>query len=149
MNIWNRHIYVYVVVMWVIHMKGSEQSCSLPFWPCVIIWNDSWERWWQTSLNQVWINGPMQKTVLRGEKGISKTIITVNLPERQNYFTELPFNNLSDYNIENEYISTIRRLQSLLDNDTFQSFLKDNMYEEIFNAAESISCQYHDEDQFI
>ena len=73
----------------------------------------------------------------------------MSLPERQNYFTELPFNSLSDYNIENEYISTKRKLQSLLDNDKFQSFLKDDMYEEIFNAAESISCQYYGEEQFI
>ena len=41
------------------------------------------------------------------------------------------------------------KLQSLLDNDKFKSFLKDNMYEEIFNATESISCQYYDEEQFI
>ena len=73
----------------------------------------------------------------------------MSLPERQNYFAELPFNNLSDYNIENEYISTKRKLQSLLDNDKFQSFLNDNMYEEIFNVAASIPCQYYDEEQFI
>ena len=65
---------------------------------------------------------------------------------RQNYFTELPFNSLSDYNIENEYISTKRKLQSLLDKDKFQSFLKDNMHEEIFNTAESISGQYYDKE---
>ena len=73
----------------------------------------------------------------------------MSLPERQNYFTGRPFNSLSDYNIENEYISTKRKLQSLLDNDEFQSFLKDDMYEEIFYAAKSISCQYYGEEQFI
>ena len=69
----------------------------------------------------------------------------MSLLERQNYFTELLFNNLSDYNIENEYISPKQKIQSILDNDKFKSFLKDNMY----NAAESISCQYYDERQFI
>ena len=73
----------------------------------------------------------------------------MSLPERQNYFSELPFNNLSDYNIENEYISPKQKLQSLSDNDKFQRFFKHNMHEEIFNAVESIPCQYYDDDQFI
>ena len=66
-----------------------------------------------------------------------------------NYFPGLPFNNLRDYNIENEYISTKRKLQSLLNNDKFQKFLKVNMHKEIFNAVDCIFCQYYDESQFI
>ena len=41
------------------------------------------------------------------------------------------------------------KIQSLLENDKFKTFLKYNTYEEILNAAESISSQYYAEDQFI
>ena len=65
-------------------------------------------------------------------------------------FAELmPFYSLSDYNIENEFLTTKRKFDNLLDNKQFEMFLKRNKYEQIFNPTCVTPCQYLDEDEFI
>ena len=65
-------------------------------------------------------------------------------------FAELkPFYSQSDYDIENEFLTTNRKFDNLLDNKQFEMFLKENQYEQIFNPTCVTPCQYFDEDEFI
>lgn len=61
---------------------------------------------------------------------------------------ELPFHNLTNYNIENEYWSPKRRITNLLDNKKFLDILKDNYFDDLFNPEEISSCRYYDENDF-
>ena len=66
-----------------------------------------------------------------------------------NYFNELPFQTLTDYDIENNFVSTKRKIVDLMNNDKFQTIVKGNKYEELFNQNQNFSCQYYTEDEFI
>ena len=66
-----------------------------------------------------------------------------------NFAELMPFYSLSDYNIENEFLTTKRKFENLLDNKQFEMFLKENKYEQIFNPTCVTPCQYFDEDEFI
>ena len=81
--------------------------------------------------------------MLNVKQRISWKVVTVSLPGRESYF-----NDLNDYDIENEFIKTKRKLESLLDKKNFKRFWK-VINIKAFNTTEPISCQYFDEDQFI
>ena len=66
-----------------------------------------------------------------------------------NFAELMPFYSLSDYNIGNEFLTTKRKFENLLDNKQFEMFLKENKYEQIFNPTCVTPCQYFDEDEFI
>ena len=36
-----------------------------------------------------------------------------------------------------------------MDNDEFQTYLKENEFEQLFNPFDSVKCQYYDEIEFI
>ena len=45
-----------------------------------------------------------------------------------NFVELMPFYSLSDYNIENEFLTTKRKFENILDNKQFEMFLKENEY---------------------
>ena len=69
--------------------------------------------------------------------------VTVNCAEL------LPFYSLTDYNVESEFISAKRKFVNLINNEKFETFLKENKYEQIFNPSSMIPCQYFDGEEFI
>ena len=48
-----------------------------------------------------------------------------------NHFEILPFHGVTNYDIESEYSSTKKKLLDIMDNDEFQSYLKENEYEQL------------------
>ena len=56
---------------------------------------------------------------------------------------------MTNYDIECEYISTKNKLLDIMDNDEFQTYLKENEFEQLFNPFDSVKCQYYDENEFI
>ena len=65
-----------------------------------------------------------------------------------NYAEIMPFYSLTDFNIENEFISTIRKFENLMNYEKIENFLKDNRYEQILNPSNVIPCEYFDEEEF-
>ena len=65
-----------------------------------------------------------------------------------NYAEIMPFYSLTDFNVENEFISTKRKLENLMNNEKFENFLKDNKYEQILNPSNVTPCEYFDEEEF-
>ena len=63
-----------------------------------------------------------------------------------NYAEIMPFYSLTDFNVENEFISTKRKLENLMNNENFENFLKDNKYEQILNPCNMTPCEYFDEE---
>ena len=66
-----------------------------------------------------------------------------------NYAYLLPFYSLTDYNVENEFISTKRIFMNLINNEKFENFLKENKNEQDFNPSSMTPCQYFDKEEFI
>ena len=64
------------------------------------------------------------------------------------YFNELPFQTLTNYDIENDFISGNRKFANLMNNENFQTILTENKYEQLFNPSKNYSCQYYDEGEF-
>ena len=56
---------------------------------------------------------------------------------------------MTNYDIECEYTSTKKKLLDITDNDEFQTYLKENEIEQLFNPFDSVKCQYYDENEFI
>ena len=54
----------------------------------------------------------------------SITMVSVGEQRDVNYAELLPFHSLSDYNVENEVLSTRRTFVNLMDNETFDLFKK-------------------------
>ena len=65
-----------------------------------------------------------------------------------NYAEIMPFYSLTDFNVENEFISTKRKFENLMNNEKFENFLKDNKYEQILNPSNVTPCEYFDEEEF-
>ena len=63
-------------------------------------------------------------------------------------FNELPYQTLTNYDIENNFISGKRKLANLMNNDDFHTIIKQNNYDQLFNPNQNYSCQYYDEDEF-
>ena len=61
---------------------------------------------------------------------------------------ELPFQGLTDYDVEDEYIPTKRKILTFLDNPKFEEFLKTNQFDSLFNPSDLNCCKYYDEDEF-
>ena len=61
---------------------------------------------------------------------------------------ELPFQGLTDYDVEDEYIPTKRKILTLSDNPKFEEFLKTNQFDSLFNPSDLNCCKYYDEDEF-
>ena len=66
-----------------------------------------------------------------------------------NYFSEFPFQTLTEYDIENNFVSAKRKFVDLMNNDKFQTIVKENKYEELFNPNQNFSCQYYTEDESV
>ena len=66
-----------------------------------------------------------------------------------NNFEILPFHGVTNYDIECEYTSIKDKLLDIMDNDEFQTYLKENEFEQLFNPFDSVKCQYYDEIEFI
>ena len=64
-----------------------------------------------------------------------------------NYAEMLPFHSLTDFNVENEFISTKRKFENLMNKEKFENFLKDNKYEQILNPSNVTPCEYFDEEE--
>ena len=60
----------------------------------------------------------------------------------------MPFYSLTDFNVEDEFISTKRKFENLMNNEKFENFLKDNKYEQILNPSNVTPCEYFDEEEF-
>ena len=56
---------------------------------------------------------------------------------------------MTNYDIECEYTSIKRKLLDTMDNDEFQTYLKENEFEQLFNPFDFVKCQYYDENEFI
>ena len=56
---------------------------------------------------------------------------------------------MTNYDIECEYTSTKKKLLNIMDNDEFQTYLKENEFEQLFNPFDPVKCQYYDEKEFI
>ena len=65
------------------------------------------------------------------------------------YFNELPFQTLTNYDIENDCISGKRKFANLMNNENFQTIITENKYEQLFNPNQNYSCQYYDEGELI
>ena len=65
-----------------------------------------------------------------------------------NYAEIMPFYSLTDFNVENEFISTKRKFENLMNNEKFENFLNDNKYEQILNPSNVTPCEYFDEEEF-
>ena len=65
-----------------------------------------------------------------------------------NYAEIMPFYSLTDVNVENEFLSTKRKFENLMNNEKFENFLKDNKYEQILNPSNVTPCEYFDEEEF-
>ena len=64
-----------------------------------------------------------------------------------NYAEIMPFYSLTNFNVENASIS-MRLFASLMNNEKFENFLKDNEYEQILNPSNVTPCEYFDEEEF-
>ena len=64
-----------------------------------------------------------------------------------NFAELMPFYSLSDYNIENEFLTSKRKFENILDSSLKYSWK--NKYEQIFNPTCVTPCQYFNEDEFI
>ena len=69
--------------------------------------------------------------------------------ENTNYFEILPLHGVTNYDIECEYTSTKKKLLDIMDIDEFQTYLKENEFEQLFNHFDSVKCQYYDQNKFI
>ena len=65
------------------------------------------------------------------------------------YFNELPIQTLTNYDIENDFISGKRKFANLMNNENFQTIITENKYGQLFNPNQNYSCQYYDEGEFI
>ena len=65
-----------------------------------------------------------------------------------NYAEIMPLYSLTNFNVENEFISTKRKFENLISNEKFENFLKDNKYEQIFNPINMTPCEYFNEKEF-
>ena len=50
-----------------------------------------------------------------------------------NAMSALPFHDLTNYNVENEFISVKRKIISLLNNEQFENLIKENHFDGLFN----------------
>ena len=64
-----------------------------------------------------------------------------------NYAEIMPFYSLTDFNLENEFISTKWKFENLTNNEKFENFLTENKYEQIFNPSNVTPCEYFDEEE--
>ena len=56
---------------------------------------------------------------------------------------------MTNYDIECEYTSTKKKLLDIMDNDEFQTYSKENEFEQLFYPFDSVKCQYYDANEFI
>ena len=64
-------------------------------------------------------------------------------------FNELPFETLTNYDIENDFIFGKRKFANLMNNVHFQTIITEHKYEQLFNPNQNYSWQYYDEGEFI
>ena len=65
------------------------------------------------------------------------------------YFNERPFQTLTNYDIENDFISGKKKFADLMNNENFQTIITENKYEQLFDPNQNYSCQYYDESELI
>ena len=63
-------------------------------------------------------------------------------------FRQLPFENITDYDLENEFKSAKARIQQKMNDHRLENFLKKNYLMELFNPFDLNMCKYFDEDEY-
>ena len=66
-----------------------------------------------------------------------------------NFAELMPFYSLSDYSIENKFLTTKTKFENLLDNKQFDMFPKEGKNEQIVNPTCVTPCQNSNKDEFI
>ena len=61
---------------------------------------------------------------------------------------QLPFMNMSDFDIENNYLSAKAKVRQLMENHGLPQFIEENYFTNLFNPENISLCQYYDEDAF-
>ena len=62
---------------------------------------------------------------------------------------ELPFGNLTDFDLENSYSTSKERIVQLMENHGIYDFIKENHFSDLFNNQDIPECAYFSEDEFI
>lgn len=60
----------------------------------------------------------------------------------------LPYNSISDFEIELEFQTSKKRILSLMEDNRFKDFIHENNLTTILNPKPALSCNYFDEDEF-
>ena len=66
--------------------------------------------------------------------------------ENNNFLNVMPFYNLTDYNMINEFVSAKQKIKQLMEYNGLDQFMKKMRIDELFNYDENIECHYYDED---
>ena len=64
-------------------------------------------------------------------------------------FLEMPFDGLTNYEIEINFQSAKKRIHELMDKYGLNEFLTENYMDDLFNPEEYKACDYFDEEKFI
>ena len=62
---------------------------------------------------------------------------------------ELPFGNLTDFDLENSYSTSKERIVQLMENHGIHDFIKENHFSDLFHNQDIPECAYFSEDDFI
>ena len=63
-------------------------------------------------------------------------------------FRQLPFENFTDYDLENDFKSAKARIQQQMNYHRLENFLTENYLMELFNPFDLNVCKYFDEDGY-
>ena len=63
--------------------------------------------------------------------------------------TQLPFQGLTDYDVEVNFRSAREHIIELMNQHDLVDFLKNNYLAELFDPRDLVSCNYHDETEFV
>ena len=62
---------------------------------------------------------------------------------------ELPFGNLTDFDLENSYSTSKERIVQLMESHGIHDFIKENHFSDLFHNQDIPECAYFSEDDFI
>ena len=68
--------------------------------------------------------------------------------DTRDLFSHLPFENISNYDIENELRSAKFRITQLMNDHRLDTFLEEHYLSSLFEPNSNNRCNYHDEDSY-
>ena len=81
-------------------------------------------------------------------KYILHTVSMMSRNEIEMLFRQLPFGNITDYDLENEFKSAKARIEQKMNDHRLENFKKENYLMDLFNPFHLFVCKYFDEDEY-